>query len=234
MKNPFKKSPMGTLENTIATLAKRGEQLAAKRVAAQNTLDAAIKARQQALLAGDLNDERALSKVQGAVDGAVSALAGIDDAIAVLTQQKAEADAQLAAERDRVERDAAAEALAGQVAAIEAALPKWLAETRAFNDALTAVTRLRHFESTEIAQFIQSAAAQVEVACNLSLGELKALPNLIRNGQAPVPREEPAPAPLVMKPAPETRTLFALRSLKWTDAEGRVRYCQHVVPQPMH
>src|SRR6478609_6824034 len=133
MKLSFRRSAMQKIETNIVALAKRGEQLAAKRVAAQNTLDAAIKARQQALLAGDLNDERALSKVQGAVDGAVSALAGIDDAIAVLAQQKAEADAQLAAERDRIEREAAAEALAAEVAAIEAGLPKWLADTRAFN-----------------------------------------------------------------------------------------------------
>jgi hypothetical protein len=34
MKNPFRKAPMHQLETTVASLTKRGEQLAAKRVTA--------------------------------------------------------------------------------------------------------------------------------------------------------------------------------------------------------
>jgi hypothetical protein len=48
MKNPFRKTPMQQLETTIASLTKLGEQLAAKRVTAQDALDEAIKTRQQA------------------------------------------------------------------------------------------------------------------------------------------------------------------------------------------
>jgi hypothetical protein len=81
---------MHTVESTIASLAERGEQLAAKRVAAQDALDKAITARQQARLAGDLDDQRALDKLQGSVDTAASTLAGLDDALAILEQQKAE------------------------------------------------------------------------------------------------------------------------------------------------
>jgi acetyl-CoA carboxylase alpha subunit len=44
--NPFKKSQMSKMETAVAALAKRGEQLAAKRVLALKTLDNAIKARQ--------------------------------------------------------------------------------------------------------------------------------------------------------------------------------------------
>jgi hypothetical protein len=121
--NPFKKSHTTKLEDSIAALAKRGEQLAAKRIVAQKTLDAAIKVRQQGLLAGDLDDDRALDKARANVDSATSDLVGIDDAINLLAQ----AEAQLTAERDQVERHAAAEKLAEQVAAIEAKLPAWLA-----------------------------------------------------------------------------------------------------------
>jgi hypothetical protein len=52
-------------ETTIASLTKRGEQLAAKRVTAQDALDEAIKTRQQALLSGDLDDQRVTHRIDG-------------------------------------------------------------------------------------------------------------------------------------------------------------------------
>ena len=73
---------MDKIESVIASLTKRDEQLAAKRITAQKALDKAIKARQDALLSGDLDDQRALDKLQGTVDSATSALSGIDDALA--------------------------------------------------------------------------------------------------------------------------------------------------------
>src|SRR6476646_3088719 len=97
MKLSFRRTTMQKIETNIAALTKRGEQLAAKRITAQDTLDEAIKARQKAPLPGDLDDQRSLDKLQDAVDSAMSALAGIDDALAVLTQQKAEAAKQLTA-----------------------------------------------------------------------------------------------------------------------------------------
>ena len=122
MKIPFRKNQMQKIEATVASLAKRGEQLAVKRATAQNALEKAVKARQEALLSGDLDDQRALDKLQGMVDSAKSALEGIDDAVALLAQQKAEADSQLAAQRELIERAAAADKLNAQVAAIEAML----------------------------------------------------------------------------------------------------------------
>jgi hypothetical protein len=42
MKNPFRKAPLQQLETTNASLAKRGEQLVAKRVSAQEALNKAV------------------------------------------------------------------------------------------------------------------------------------------------------------------------------------------------
>src|SRR5258705_12517721 len=127
----FRKTPMQQLEATIASLTKRGQQLSAKRVTAQDTLDAAIKTRQHAFVSGDLNDQRALDKAQLAVVAATSDLSGIDDALAILAHQKAEAERHLAAERERIKRAAAADKLTKQIAAIEAALPGYLEQSRA-------------------------------------------------------------------------------------------------------
>jgi hypothetical protein len=178
------------LEDTIAALAKRGEQLAVKRAKAQDALDKATKARQDALLSGDLDDQRALDKLQANVDMATSALSGIDDALHALKQQQTEAEGQLAAERERVERAAAADKLNGQVAAIEAMLPKWLEQSRAFSDALSSVGNW-HFDSGQMAGLVQSTMSQIEVAANFTLAELKATADAIRSGRHPSPYKEP-------------------------------------------
>jgi hypothetical protein len=163
---------MPQLETTIVSLAKRGEQLVAKRVSAQDALDKAIKSRQQALLSGDLDDQRALDQVQVTVVTATSDLAGIDDALAVLAHQKAEAERQLAAERERIVRAAAADKLAMQVAAIEAALPGYLEGSRFLVDALYEIGHW-HFESDQMADLVQRDMGQIEIADNFALAELE-------------------------------------------------------------
>lgn len=213
---------MQQLEPTIVSLTKRGEQLAAKRVTAQDALDEAIKTRQQALLSGDLDDQRALDKMQAAVVAATSDLAGIDDALAILAQHKAEAESQLAAERQRVERAAAADKLDKWVAAIEAALPGYLEQSRVLADALSKIGHW-HFESGQMAGFLQNTMGQIEIAANFALAELKALPEAIRQGRQTIPRElalKPVPVP----EPPPTMTIFMLRSAHYRDHDGRKRF----------
>ncbi|MGY4365258.1 hypothetical protein ACVW1A_001323 [Bradyrhizobium sp. LB1.3] len=212
---------MHNLETTVA-LTTRGEQLVAKRETAQLALDKAIKARQHALLSGDLDDQRALNNLQGLVDAAASALTGIDDALTVLARDKAEAEHQIKAEREHVRRSAAADKLHKQVAAIEAVLPIYLQTSRDLADALSDIGW--HFETGQVAGFIQSTMGQIEVAANFALAELKSMQNAIRGGQQPVPQDpssmpaaEPVPEPLVM-------TVFMLRSGKFLDQDGRKRF----------
>jgi hypothetical protein len=223
MKNPFRKIPMQQFETTIASLTKRGEQLVAKRVTAQDALDKAIKTRQQALLSGDLDDQRALDKMQAAVVAATSDLTGIDDALAVLAQHKAEAKSQLVAERECIERAAAADKLDKQVAAIEAALPGYLEQSRALADALSKIGDW-HFESGQMAGFVQNTMGQLEIAANFSLAELKAMPDAIRQRRQAIPREPalmPVPAP---EPPAPTMTVFMLGSARYRDHFGRKRF----------
>jgi hypothetical protein len=208
MKIPFRKNLMQKIEATVASLAKRGDQLAAKRVTAQNALEKAVKARQEAHLSGDLDDQRTLDKLQAAVDTAASALSGIDDAMGVLTQHKAEAEGQLAAERERIERATAADKLNAQVAAIEAMLPKWLEQSRTFSDALSSVGNW-HFDSGQMTSFVQSTMSQIEVAANFTLAELKATADAIRDGRHPIPRETAEPRPVkVTEAAPKSNPVL--------------------------
>lgn len=222
MKNPFRKSQMQQLETIIASLTKRGEQLAAKRAIAKNAFDTATLTRQQALLSGDLDDQRALDKGQAAVDAATSALAGIDDALAALIRQKAEAERQLAAERERVMRAAAADKMAKQVAAIEAVLPGYLEHSRLLSDALSEIAH-SHVESSQMAGYAQNTSGQIELAANFALAELKKMPDAIRHGRLPIPAQ-PSLLPADAATEPTTVTVFMLRSAHYRDGDGRKRF----------
>ncbi|APG06971.1 hypothetical protein BKD09_01395 [Bradyrhizobium japonicum] len=214
---------MQEYETTIASLTKRGEQLAIKRAAAQVALDKAIKARQHALLSGDLDDQRALNNLQGLVDTAASALTGIDDALAVLAKDKAEAERQLVAERERVKRADAADKLHKQVTAIEAALPIYLEKSRDLADALSA-TGHWHFETSQMASFVQNAMSQIEIAANFALADLKAMPDAIRCGQQAMPQEPLSVPNAAHEPKLPTMTIFMLRSANYCDHDGRKRF----------
>jgi hypothetical protein len=223
MKLPFRKTPMQSFETTIASLAKRGEQLAVKRTAVQATLKKAKEARQQALLSADLDDQKTLNKLDTAVFTATTELAGIDDALAALAQQKAEAERQLTVERERIQRSTAADKMTKQIAAIEAALPGYIDHSRTLAEALSKIGHW-HFESAQMTNFIQNASAQVEVAANFALAELKAMPNAIRDGSQAIPGE-PRPVPVVTHEAPrETQTVFMLRSARYRDHDGRKQF----------
>jgi hypothetical protein len=186
-------------------------------------LDKAIKTRQQALLSGDLDDQRTIDEVQAVVVSATSDLAGIDDALGVLTHQKAEAERQLAAEREHIQRAAAADKLSKRVTAIETALPGYLEQSRALADALSEVSYF-HFESGQMAGFLQNTMGQIEIAANFTLAELKAMPDAIRQGRQAIPRESAPASVAVTEPAPPTMTVFMLRSAYYRDHDGRKRF----------
>lgn len=222
MKNPFKKDPTHNLETTVAALTTRGEQLVAKRATAQLALEKAIKARQHALLSGDLDDQRALHNLQGLVDTAASTLTGIDDALTVLAHDKAEAEHQIKAEHERIKRAAAADKLQKQLVAIEAALPVCLQKSRELADGLSEIGW--HFETGQMARFIQSTMGQIEVAANFAFAELKSMQDAIRGGQQPVPHE-PASVPTAEPvPEPPVMTVFMLLSGKFRDHAGRKQF----------
>lgn len=222
MKNPFRKDPTHNLGTTVASLTTRGEQLVAKRATAQLALDEAIKARQHTLLAGDLDDQRALHNLQGLVDTAASTLTGIDDALTVLAHDKAEAEHQIKAEHERKLRANAADKLHKQVAAIEAALPIYLQASRDLADGLSKIDW--HFETGQMASFIQSTMGQIEVAANFALAELKSMQEAIRGGQQPAPQDASSMPAVEPVPEPPVMTVFMLRSGEFRDHDGRKQF----------
>jgi hypothetical protein len=102
-------------------------------------------------------------------------------------------------------------------------MPTYLAQSRILADVLSEIGQWR-FESGQMAGFVENTIGQIEVAANVTLAELKAMPDAIRRGRQAIPRE-PVPTPVaVTEPTPKTQTVFMLRSAKYHDHDGRKRF----------
>jgi hypothetical protein len=121
---------MQKIEAELAALTARADQLRAKRASAQKDLDRALAAREEHLLAGDLNDDKVGAKLQGAVDTGLSTLAGLDLAIQKQAALIADAERKLATERDVADRKAVAETMTAQILAVTESMGPWLQGTR--------------------------------------------------------------------------------------------------------
>jgi hypothetical protein len=214
---------MDKLESVIVLLTKRDDQLAAKRITAQKALDKAIKARQEALLSGDLDDQRALDKLQGMVDSATSALSGIDDALGFLARQKAEADSQLVDERDRAERAKVSEEINAAVSGIEKRVEPTLSAMRGIAEKLMALDHLS-FEIGQLGSHLSGVAGEAEIAFAFVIPDIRRLANAVKDGSATIlrrPKAAPVPVP---EPVAPTMTVFMLRSANYRDETGRKRF----------
>jgi hypothetical protein len=214
---------MEKLERELAALRSRAETLHSRHTAAEAAFVDAEAKLQNHLLTADLDgDEKARTKLEAAVAACALTRDNFVKAIAAQQAKIAEAEAKIAAARAVIERNSAADKLARDLDEFEAALPDYLRAARRIANAADAVGHF-HFESAELAAFTRNGQAQIEVAAAFALQELRVMVNAIRDGAAPIPPKKPAPASVAApEPAPETRSLFCLRSIKWKNADGRL------------
>ena len=151
-------------------------------------------------------------------------MAGIDDALAVLARQTAEAENQLVAERERIEREKASEEIVAAVTAIEAQIEPMLSGMRELGNALTAIDHLS-FEVGQLGRYLSSVSGETEVALAFVVPELHRLADAVKDGNAAIPRRTKAAEPVPMpEPVVPTQTVFMLRSAKYRDENGRTRF----------
>jgi hypothetical protein len=222
MMNMFRgrKTSMAKLQNKLGALRKRGAALSEKLAAAEAELTTATEARQRQLVEGDLEDIKAARALQDAVNAAASQVVGFEDALAAVNAQISEIERKIEIERTAAERAVAADALSRNLDAIEAALPDYLATAHRFAEAVEAVGHF-HFESAQMAALTRNTQAQIEIAGAFALQELRGMVEQIKTGAAPIPPKPEHPAPVaVPEPTPEIRRMFAMRVVRWVDAQG--------------
>jgi hypothetical protein len=219
----FSRNPMKQLQANLAASQKRLALLAEKREAAKAVLDAAQNQRQKHLHEGDLDDAKVGEKLQGKVDTASSALAGLDDAISTLQAQIEVAERELKSGREREARTKAAEEINAAVDDVTARVEPALTALRELVQALSEIDHLT-FEVAQLAQYIRGAAGEAELALAVALPDARHVANLVKTGQMAIPvRPQPAPVVAVEQPAP-TQTVFMLKSAKYRDHDGRKRF----------
>ena len=160
---------MRKLEDQIAQLTNRGEQLASMRIKAQGTLDDAIAAQRDRLVSGDIDDQRGLDKLRDAVVSAKTDLSSIEDALAGLARQKSETETNLATERERADRIRASGEIDTATDAIESRIEPTLSVLRDLGDALLAIDHLS-YEAGQLGRYLLGAGSEV-YAVALSLPE---------------------------------------------------------------
>jgi hypothetical protein len=76
----------------------------------------------------------------------------------------------------------------------------------------------------QVAGFLRGTAGEIEMAVDVGLPALRDIVDHVRNGLAPIPREEPAAvAKPSAPPKPATKLVFSKQALTWIDAVGQQR-----------
>jgi hypothetical protein len=195
---------MPKIEDQIAQLTNRGEQLASMRIKAQGTLDDAIAAQRDRLVSGDIDDQRGLDKLRDAVVSAKTDLSSIEDALAGLARQKSEAEANLAAERERADRIRASGEIDTATDGIESRVGPTLSVLRELGDALLAIDHLS-YEAGQLGRYLLGASGEAELALAFVLPELRRLAQAVKDGNAAIPLRPQAPEPIAAEPAPASK-----------------------------
>ena len=201
---------MEQFEATVATLAKRGDQLVALQAKAQDTLDAALVAQQNRLVSGDLDDQRGLDKLRDAVVSAKTELSSIEDALAVLAQQKEEAEAKLTAERERAEAIKASAEIEKATDLIEVRVETALRAINELGDALAAVDYCS-FEAGQLGRYLLGAGSETELALAFVLPELRRLANALKDGSVAIPKRPQAVEPNLLELPSTAKAAFTDR-----------------------
>src|SRR5437867_4360885 len=141
-----KQSSMEKMQKLLAERRSRVVALSTQRAAAAVDLAKATAAHQSHLFDGDIADEKLGAKLHGEVVACALRVSGLDAPLAELQAHIAELEKNVADEHAAIERSAAADKLAQQVAAIDAALPRFMSASGALTDALSALSHW-HFES---------------------------------------------------------------------------------------
>jgi hypothetical protein len=212
------KTSIQKADDELAKLKQRAERLAEKRAAADSELSAATAARQLLLVEGDLNDAKSAAALAARVHLAETGLSAINDAINVLAAQIAEAERQVAIEREQEARKAAADAISRETDAVAKLLTPWLEQTQKLAAAFETLANV-DWDAGAIAKYLAGCRAEISIAAPLTVGALQHIATAIRDGLAKIPNRS-APPPMPKEPAREPmKKIFPLKAIRWRDKE---------------
>jgi hypothetical protein len=163
------------------------------------------------LVEGDVNDADATARADAAVLALQSASAGVDDALAEVERQLADAQLRLDPERDQAARAAEAIKREKEAEELKQTTDEFVEAGARLAEALTQVTAVS-FTASEAAAIVVKAVSEIVEATKVINGELESYVRFVGSGSAPI-RRQPMPVTLVETLAPTPTTLPILPPL---------------------
>jgi phosphoserine phosphatase len=152
-----------------------------------------------------VNDADATARADVAVLALQSASAGVDDALAEVERQLADAQLRLDPERDQAGRAAEATKREKEAEELKRTADEFVEAGARLAEALRQVTAVS-FTASEAAAIVVKTVSELVEATNVINGDLESYVGLVVSGTAPI-RRQPMPVTLVETPAPTPTTL---------------------------
>jgi len=200
--------PMADLRRAVAAFRPGQERLAASRGA---EVKRTTEPRRRSLVEGDVDDADATVRADAAVLALQSASAGVDDALAEVERQLADAQLRLDPERDHAARAAEAIKRDKEVGELKQTTDEFVEAGARLVEALTQVTAVS-FTASEAAAIVVKAVSEIVEATKVINGDLKNYVRVVVSGSAPI-RRQPLPVTLVETLAPTPTALPTLPPL---------------------
>jgi len=150
-------------------------------------------------------DANATARADAAVLALQSASAGVDDALAEVERQLADAQLRLDPERDQAGRAAEAIKREKEADELKQTTDEFVEAGARLAEALRQVTAVS-FTASEAAAIVVKAVSELVEATNVINGDLESYVRLVVSGSAPI-RRQPMPVTFVETPAPTPTTL---------------------------
>jgi hypothetical protein len=200
--------PIADLRRAVAGFRPGQERLAASRGA---EVKRTTEPRRRSLVEGDVNDADATARADAAVLALQSASAGVDDALAEVERQLADAQLRLDPERDQAARAAEAIKREKEAEELKRTTDEFVEAGARLAEALRQVTAVS-FTASEAAAIVVKAVSEIVEATKVINGDLESYVRFVVSGSAPI-RRQPMPVTLVETLAPTPTTLHILPPL---------------------
>src|SRR5262249_24272967 len=183
--------PITDLRRAVAGFRPGQERLVASRGAMATDAKRTTEERRSPLVEGDVNDADATTRADAVVLALQSASADVDDALAEVERQLADAQLRLNPERDQATRTAEAIKRENETEALKQATDAFVEAGARLAEALRQVTAVS-FTAGEAAAIVVKAVSEIVEAANVLNVDLENYGRLVVSGRGPL-RRPPVP-----------------------------------------
>jgi hypothetical protein len=214
---------VASIEAELADLKARHATLTEKLTAATAAVERTADDRRKFLIEGDLVDDTLRTEINVRLVAAQSAELCLQDALRQLGAKIGDAEQRLAAERDRVAREAEAKAINVDADTLATAIAAFDQAGKAMVAALGPLAARLPGVDPNFVPRLSSVTGDLGTAASELVTVARAHAARVVAAGAPIisprPPEPPAPPPVVF----ERREVYALQPLKWREPDGSTR-----------